>query len=567
MAEKLLIRFIKNNKVLFFLGVVIVPVIAKIMFIGLVLIYQQITEMSLSSSGNMMLFIYFCMGYIFVLIVFQYLKEKASINFRSRLGESYKEQLGRYLITIKPAEVEKRSLGKLIETFQNVEPLCRLPEVFISILISIIQLLLLSIYVIYEINWKMLLVLIMLVVFSIGISMLSSPLSKKQRNVVMTEEKLINISDHISSGLEVIKSYAKETYFYNAYKNLTRQQSDYEVEVGRNEIALGLANKISTFFILVAAPLIAWYFIQNQSNLEGRIITMTLIYGFLAESFSTLLGNIQAVKKLEVSKELFNEFFAQPDEKQFGMKVYMESTVKNKLQINNIHFNYPNQAKEIIKGISLDIGNAGLYVFVGESGSGKSTLLKIISGLYEETFGFIQNEHQKLSAMERLRLFSYAAQEPWLLPGTVLENIEYAVASNSQSEDNVFLSDIKLDQLQEQFALGNETLIDSEGLNLSGGQKQLVTLLRAFHKKVDVFIFDEPTSSQGANSENLIFEALKKLSRSKVVIVATHRLKIAQEADCIYVIEKGYVAEKGRHMELIKMKGKYYDYFQYEEWQ
>lgn len=413
----------------------------------------------------------------------------------------------------------------------------------------------------------MLLVLIMLVVFSIGISMLSSPLSKKQRNVVMTEEKLINISDHISSGLEVIKSYAKETYFYNAYKNLTRQQSDYEVEVGRNEIALGLANKISTFFILVAAPLIAWYFIQNQSNLEGRIITMTLIYGFLAESFSTLLGNIQAVKKLEVSKELFNEFFAQPDEKQFGMKVYMESTVKNKLQINNIHFNYPNQAKEIIKGISLDIGNAGLYVFVGESGSGKSTLLKIISGLYEETFGFIQNEHQKLSAMERLRLFSYAAQEPWLLPGTVLENIEYAVASNSQSEDNVFLSDIKLDQLQEQFALGNETLIDSEGLNLSGGQKQLVTLLRAFHKKVDVFIFDEPTSSQGANSENLIFEALKKLSRSKVVIVATHRLKIAQEADCIYVIEKGYVAEKGRHMELIKMKGKYYDYFQYEEWQ
>ena len=236
------------------------------------------------------------------------------------------------------------------------------------------------------------------------------------------------------------------------------------------------------------------------------------------------------------------------------------------INIENLSFGY-DENKKILNDISLDI-EAGQFVsVVGVSGSGKSTIASLITGKYKDFDGCIKingvpiaeiDESDLMNAIVTVKYNSY------IFGGTVRENL---LIANEEAKDEDLIEILKRvnlwDFLKEQQGL--DTKITEQGSNLSGGQKQRLALGRAILKDAPMYIFDEATSNIDVESENLIMEIIKELASEKTVMFISHRMANVVDSDCIYVLEHGKIAEKGRHNQLMENRGVYFNIYSEQE--
>ena len=236
------------------------------------------------------------------------------------------------------------------------------------------------------------------------------------------------------------------------------------------------------------------------------------------------------------------------------------------INIENLSFGY-DENKKILNDISLDI-EAGQFVsVVGVSGSGKSTIASLITGKYKDFDGCIKingvpiaeiDESDLMNAIVTVKYNSY------IFGGTVRENL---LMANEEAKDEELIEILKRvnlwDFLKEQQGL--DTKITEQGSNLSGGQKQRLALGRAILKDAPMYIFDEATSNIDVESENLIMEIIKELASEKTVMFISHRMANVVDSDCIYVLEHGKIAEKGRHNQLMENRGVYFNIYSEQE--
>lgn len=236
------------------------------------------------------------------------------------------------------------------------------------------------------------------------------------------------------------------------------------------------------------------------------------------------------------------------------------------INIEDLSFGY-DKNKKILNDISLDI-EAGQFVsVVGVSGSGKSTIASLITGKYKDFDGCIKingvpiaeiDESDLMNAIVTVKYNSY------IFGGTVRENL---LIANEEAKDEDLIEILKRvnlwDFLEEQQGL--DTKITEQGSNLSGGQKQRLALGRAILKDAPMYIFDEATSNIDVESENLIMEIIKELASEKTVMFISHRMANVVDSDCIYVLEHGKIAEKGRHNQLMENRGVYFNIYSEQE--
>ena len=235
------------------------------------------------------------------------------------------------------------------------------------------------------------------------------------------------------------------------------------------------------------------------------------------------------------------------------------------LEVKNLNFNY-NASKQALKNISLEFLKPGFYGIAGESGSGKSTAAALLMGLQKNYSGEILLsgiEAKKLPDEFRARYMNLVSTESFLFGASVRENLLIAKPSASDEELMSVLKEVLLDEFilnRNSSGDGNSGLdfyIESGGKNLSGGQVQRFALARALLHDADIYIFDEAVSNIDVESEELILSTLYELSKSKIIIFISHRLANIENADHIYVFEKGEIKEEGTHSSLIEKNGIY----------
>ena len=235
------------------------------------------------------------------------------------------------------------------------------------------------------------------------------------------------------------------------------------------------------------------------------------------------------------------------------------------LEVKNLNFNY-NESKQALKNISLEFLKPGFYGIAGESGSGKSTSAALLMGLQKNYSGEILLsgiEAKKLPDEFRARYMNLVSTESFLFGASVRENHLIANPSASDEELMSVLKKVLLDEFilnRKYSGDGNSGLdfyIESGGKNLSGGQVQRFALARALLHDADIYIFDEAVSNIDVESEELILNALYELSKTKIIIFISHRLANIENADHIYVFEKGEIKEEGTHSSLIEKNGIY----------
>lgn len=235
------------------------------------------------------------------------------------------------------------------------------------------------------------------------------------------------------------------------------------------------------------------------------------------------------------------------------------------LEVKNLNFNY-NASKQALKNISLEFLKPGFYGIAGESGSGKSTAAALLMGLQKNYSGEILLsgiEAKKLPDEFRARYMNLVSTESFLFGASVRENLLIAKPSASDEELMNVLKKVLLDEFilnRKYSGDGNSGLdfyIESGGKNLSGGQVQRFALARALLHDADIYIFDEAVSNIDVESEELILSTLYELSKTKIIIFISHRLANIENADHIYVFEKGEIKEEGTHSSLIEKNGVY----------
>ncbi|HLR65842.1 ABC transporter ATP-binding protein [Virgibacillus alimentarius] len=276
----------------------------------------------------------------------------------------------------------------------------------------------------------------------------------------------------------------------------------------------------------------------------------------LSNQFNILLSAIAGAERVF---NVIDEEQEETDEK--GAKELAGTT--GHFVFDHVTFGYEDAL--ILKGISFEVQPGETIAFVGHTGAGKTTIINLISRFYNYEDGKLTLDGIDLKDIKRSSLrkhMAFVLQDSFLFHGTIRENIRYGKLDASDQEVIRAAKDANAHEFITNLPGGYDTILDQEGSGISQGQKQLLTIARAFISEPSILVLDEATSNIDTITELKIQEALKHLMKGRTSFVIAHRLNTIQEADKIIMLEHGKIMEQGSHEELIKQKGKYYQLHQ-----
>ncbi|MGX0825701.1 ABC-type bacteriocin transporter [Staphylococcus epidermidis] len=403
--------------------------------------------------------------------------------------------------------------------------------------------------------------LFLIVVFLIPMYILLAYFFKKPFETYNKEEMEKN-ADLSSSfiegikGIDAIKSYTSEKKYFHKTLHTFDEFLDKVYKLGSyTNIQVSLKEFLKLFTSLV----ILWFgssqVMLNKLNL-GELLTFNALVVFYFGSIDRLIDTQPVIQSALVSTRRIIDILDLQVEKKSPNSDFL---FQNQITFSQVSFQYGFR-KEILKDINMKIPKGTSIGIVGESGSGKSTVAKLLLKYYSVNLGDILIDNKNIDDISYKALrknIGYVPQEPFIFYGTVEENLKLGRDSSISDED--IISACKIAEAHEfitELPQGYETMLESGGNNLSGGQIQRLAIARAILKKPNILLFDEPTSALDSYTENKIIKNLDSLPYTKIII--SHKLRLTQSCNNIIVMKDGEIIESGKHNELIKRKSYYY---------
>lgn len=323
--------------------------------------------------------------------------------------------------------------------------------------------------------------------------------------------------------------------------------------------------------IITSAPEVICYFFALFEVLSGRItagqmLAFTVLLGRMLYPLSGIVFCLADIRSAKVAMDRLEEIYGAAPEKEHREKwAGMEERKKMPPVISweQVHFSYQ-PARPVLNGVSFEIKQGEQVAFVGGSGEGKSTIFKLLCGLYEKEKGSYQLYGKPIedwNLREVRACYSVVSQNVFLFPGSIGENVAYGKENASLEEVMEACKAANIHEFIMRLPKGYDTRVGERGIRLSGGEKQRISIARAFLKNAPVILMDEPTSAVDTDTEKEIQKAIDKIAGDKTVIVIAHRLSTVKNADRIYVLRDGKIAESGSHDMLLKQKGIYADLY------
>lgn len=411
-------------------------------------------------------------------------------------------------------------------------------------------------------NWLLIPVfLIGIVVLGSLTGLLSKQIKITQRSINLETYKISGVITESLRNIELVKSLGLT--FPEIRRIWDQNLKIFNLEMKKvKRIRLLTFLQGTTISILKQSILfILLWLIFRKALTTGELISMQFITTIIFGPLQDLGSIIISYNEVEASVKYFDQLMQKPIEQNVEHPIEIDEL--SDIRFENVVFRHKTAQYNAIDGISFQVKTGETIAFVGPSGAGKSTLVKLLLGLYSPASGEIWfNGHASTQIRYNplRRQIGFVSQDAQLFAGTIKENLLFVQPDATDEQIMDALHKAACDDLMNASAFGIDTIIGESGMNLSGGEKQRISIARALLRHPRLLIFDEATSALDSLTEEDITNTIRDISvsRDQISLLIAHRLSTIMHADVIYVLEQGKIVETGSHAALLDQKGLYY---------
>ncbi|GMA47885.1 ABC transporter ATP-binding protein [Tetragenococcus muriaticus] len=414
------------------------------------------------------------------------------------------------------------------------------------------------------ISWQLTLIALVTVPLSLGVVMIIAPNS--QRFFAEQQKRLGLLNDQVEEtygGHTVVKTFNHEAIDQDVFE----QENQKLYEAGWkaqfvSAIIMPLMNFIKNLdYVFVA--IIGGIKVANGNMALGNVQAFLQYTNQFSQPIRQLSNLVNTIQVTIASAERIFEILDEEEMVDQPSHLPVEENTPYKVRFEDVEFGY-NEGQLLFTDFNLDVKPAETVAIVGPTGAGKTTLINLLERFYDVSGGSIRYDGIDVRDMSKENLrskLSMVLQDTWLFSGSIYENIRYGNDQATENDVKKAAEAAHVEDFVHQLPEGYDTILNEDASNISQGQKQLITIARAFLADPQVLILDEATSSVDTRTESLIQKAMNRLLENRTSFVVAHRLSTIQGADNIVVMDQGSIIETGNHEQLMAKNGFYADLY------
>lgn len=565
----LVLRFMRGS--MGFFGVTFLLLIGDMASHVLPPFFQQVFTDNIITQKNpewfTPLMIFYILLFVLELVMWLLLNPLRKREF-AKLGINASSRYVISLLKLPMDAIDRFSAGELAARYSGIKKIGTTMDHLSFALVLVVRPVLCA-WLLMMYSWKLGLVVILSMLSLLAVMRLTAKsIKKKARGSEVTDARLQGVTTTGIKNIETIKSMGGERIFFSKWEEAYVNALNARVRTASGAMTTGsLPLLVLNFCNALILCLGAWYILQGELT-PGMLLASQALAVSINFPINSFISATQELFRSHAAMERLEEV----EEAARGRELVIpdpeslpdSNKLTGEVELRNVTFGYDRSQPPVLRNFSLTIHPGERVAFVGFSGCGKSTIAKLISGLYEPWEGEVLLDGipvQQVNRAVKNNSLSVVNQDITLFEGTIADNIKMWDSSIEDFSMVMAANDAQIHQDIANRPGAYQSLLSENGKNFSGGQRQRIEIATALAKDPTILIMDEGTSALDPKTEDLVMQHVGHLGITTVLIA--HRLSTIRDCDCIYVMERGQVLQKGTHEELLQQEGLYKELMKY----
>ena len=565
----LVLRFMRGS--MGFFGVTFLLLIGDMASHVLPPFFQQVFTDNIITQKNpewfTPLMIFYILLFVLELVMWLLLNPLRKREF-AKLGINASSRYVISLLKLPMDAIDRFSAGELAARYSGIKKIGTTMDHLSFALVLVVRPVLCA-WLLMMYSWKLGLVVILSMLSLLAVMRLTAKsIKKKARGSEVTDARLQGVTTTGIKNIETIKSMGGERIFFSKWEEAYVNALNARVRTASGAMTTGsLPLLVLNFCNALILCLGAWYILQGELT-PGMLLASQALAVSINFPINSFISATQELFRSHAAMERLEEV----EEAARGRELVIpdpeslpdSNKLTGEVELRNVTFGYDRSQPPVLRNFSLTIHPGERVAFVGFSGCGKSTIAKLISGLYEPWEGEVLLDGIPVKQVNRAvknNSLSVVNQDITLFEGTIEDNIKMWDSSIEDFSMVLAANDAQIHQDIANRPGAYQSLLSENGKNFSGGQRQRIEIATALAKDPTILIMDEGTSALDPKTEDLVMQHVGHLGITTILIA--HRLSTIRDCDCIYVMERGQVLQKGTHEELLQQEGLYKELMKY----